>query len=125
MGKYADWADSSAKIKSLYEKTGYVIDTHTAVAAASYDKYVKATGDTTKTVIASTASPFKFARSVMKAIDPVYAKEDDFKLIDILSKTANVEIPGAINEIRTSPVVHDTVVEISDMKKAVMDNIGI
>lgn len=125
VGEYADWADSSAKIKSLYEKTGYVIDTHTAVAAASYDKYVKATGDTTKTVIASTASPFKFARSVMKAIDPVYAKEDDFKLIDILSKTANVEIPAAINEIRTSPVVHDTVVEISDMKKAVMDNIGI
>ncbi len=125
VGEYADWADSSAKIKSLYEKTGYVIDTHTAVAAASYDKYVKATGDTTKTVIASTASPFKFARSVMKAIDPVYAGEEDFKLIDILSKTANVEIPGAINEIRTSPVVHDTVVEISDMKKAVMDNIGI
>ena len=125
VGEFADWNDCSGKIKSLYEETGYVIDTHTAVAAASYDKYVKATGDYTKTVIASTASPFKFARSVMKAIDPAYEKEDDFKLIDVLSKTANVEIPNAINEIRTSPVVHDTVCEIADMKKLVMENIGI
>lgn len=124
VGEFADWNECSKKIHDLYESTGYVIDTHTAVAAASYDKYVKETKDTTKTVIASTASPFKFSRSVMKAIDPSFEKEEDFKLIDILSKTANVEIPNAINEIRTAPIVHDTVCDIDEMKKLVMENMG-
>jgi len=125
VGEYADWADCSGKIHDLYESTGYVIDTHTAVAAASYDKYVKATGDTTKTVIASTASPFKFSRSVMKAIDSKYEKEEDFALIDILSKVANVDIPEAINEIREAAIVHNTVCEISEMKELVKKNMGL
>lgn len=125
VGEYADWSDTSAKIRSLYENTGYVIDTHTAVAAASYDKYVEKTGDNTKTVIASTASPFKFARSVMKAIDSKYESEEDFTLIDVLTKTANVEIPNAINEIRNADIVHNTVCEISEMKSLVMKNMGL
>lgn len=124
-GEYADWTDCSKKIHDLYENTGYVIDTHTAVAAASYDKYVKDTGDNTKTVIASTASPFKFSRSVMKAIDAKYESEEDFKLIDILSKTANVDIPNAINEIRTADIKHNTVCEISEMKDLVAKNMGL
>lgn len=124
-GEYANWSECSTKIHDLYNNTGYVIDTHTAVAAAAYDKYVKNTNDTTKTVIASTASPFKFSRSVMKSIDMKYENEEDFALIDILSKTANVEIPGAINEIRTAPVVHNTVCEISEMKQLVKRNMGI
>ena len=124
-GEYANWNECSTKIHDLYNNTGYVIDTHTAVAAAAYDKYVKNTNDTTKTVIASTASPFKFSRSVMKSIDMKYENEEDFALIDILSKTANVEIPGAINEIRTAPVVHNTVCEISEMKQLVKRNMGI
>lgn len=125
VGEYADWNDCSKKIHDLYTNTGYVIDTHTAVAAASYDKYVKSTGDKTKTVIASTASPYKFSRSVMKAIDPAYEKEEDFKLIDILCKTANVDIPAAIDEIRTAPIVHDTVCNIDEMKSLVMENMGL
>ena len=73
--------------KKLYEDTGYIIDTHTAVAAGVYGKYKEATGDTaTKTVIASTASPFKFTRSVMDAIDPKYDSMTDFELVDELSK---------------------------------------
>lgn len=125
VGEFADWNDCSTKIHDLYTNTGYVIDTHTAVAAASYDKYVKATGDETKTVIASTASPFKFSRSVMKAIDAKYEKEEDFALIDILTKVANVEIPEAINEIRNANIVHNTVCEISEMKDLVKKNMGI
>lgn len=125
VGEYADWNDCSKKIHDLYTDTGYVIDTHTAVAAASYDKYVKATGDTTKTVIASTASPFKFSRSVMKAIDKKFENEEDFTLIDILSKTANVDIPEAINEIRNANIVHNTVCEISEMKDLVKKNMGL
>ena len=69
-GGYAEEQETFDKIRSLYEDTGYVIDTHTAVAAAVYDRYQEETGDRTPAVIASTASPFKFARSVMTAIDP-------------------------------------------------------
>ena len=65
-GNYTSDEETSEVIKNLYEKTGYVIDTHTAVAAGVYAKYKADTNDTdTKTVIASTASPFKFTRSVM------------------------------------------------------------
>ena len=124
-GEYATWAECADKIKKLYEDTGYVIDTHTAVAAASYDKYVKETGDQTKTVIASTASPFKFSRSVLKAIDPKYEAMEDFELIDILSKTANVPVPAAIDEIRNAPIVHNTICTRDEMKNVVTANMGL
>ena len=124
-GEYASWDECSNKIKKLYENTGYIIDTHTAVAAASYDKYVQKTNDKTATVIASTASPFKFSRSVMKAIDASYEKEEDFKLIDILSKSGDIKIPNAIEEIRNADIRHKTVCEINEMKKLVMENMGL
>ena len=115
----------SKKIKDLYDKTGYVIDTHTAVAAAAYDKYVAETKDDTVTVIASTASPFKFARSVLKAIDKKYEDMEDFALIDELSKVANVDIPKAIDEIKDARILHNTVCEREGMKKLVLDNMGL
>ena len=63
----------------------------------------------TKTIIASTASPFKFTRSVMTAIDAKYDSWEDFELVDELSRLGNVAVPNAIEEIRTAPVVHNTV----------------
>ena len=69
---YATEEEVKEKIAAVYAKTGYVMDTHTAVAASVYEKYVEKTADTRKTVIASTASPYKFARSVMTAIDEKY-----------------------------------------------------
>ena len=115
-GNYTSEAETAKVIKDLYEKTGYIIDTHTAVAAGVYAKYKKDTGDTeTKTVIASTASPFKFTRSVMNAIDPAYDSKTDFELVDELSKLGNVEVPQAIEEIRTAPVLHNTVCEVDEM----------
>ena len=68
-GNYATQEECAAQIRSLYEDTDYVLDPHTAVAAAVYNKYKEETGDTTKTVIASTASPYKFTRTVMSAMD--------------------------------------------------------
>ncbi len=97
-----------------------MIDTHTAVAAAVNYKYKKETGDNTKTVLASTASPFKFTRSVMNAIDAKYDAMGDFELVDELSKLANVTVPKAIEEIRTAPVLHTTVCDKEDMKSVVM-----
>lgn len=124
-GEFASMEDCAGKIHALYTDLGYVIDTHTAVAGAAYDKYVKETGDRTPTVIASTASPYKFGRAVMKAIDGKYADTEDFELIDILSQVSKTDIPGAVSEIRTAPIVHTKVVEIPEMKKVVEDNLGL
>ena len=123
-GNYATEAETAEVIKSIYDATGYVIDTHTAVAASVFNKYSKETGDTNKTVIASTASPFKFTRSVMNAIDAKYDAMGDFELVDELSKIGNVAIPNAIEEIRNANVLHDTVCEVDEMQKVVKDFLG-
>ena len=118
--------ETAVKIKEVYDKEGYVMDTHTAVAAVAYDKYKAATGDDkTPTVIASTASPYKFTRSVMDAIDPAYDAEDDFELVDELNKVSKTAIPKAIEEIRTAPVLHDTVCETAAMEDEVKKILGI
>lgn len=125
-GNYASEAETAEAIKSIYYNTGYVIDTHTAVAASVYKKYVAETSDETKTVIASTASPFKFTRSVMDAIDKAkYDKMTDFELVDELSRIANVAVPQAIEDIRTAPVLHDRVCDKTEMKAVVKDILGI
>ena len=124
-GNYASEEETSTKIHDLYDSTGYVIDTHTAVASCVYDKYLKETGDKKPAVIASTASPYKFTRSVMNAIDHKYDSMGDFELVDRLSEISKVEIPKAIEEIRTAPVVHNHVCEKNEMKKTVMEFLGI
>ena len=123
-GNYASEAETAETIKTLYEKTGYVIDTHTAVAATVYQKYQKETGDMAKTVIASTASPYKFTRSVMNAIDEKYDAMDDFALVDELSKIGNVAVPQAIEEIRNAEIRHDTVCEVEEMPIVVKQFLG-
>ena len=120
-GNYATEKETAETIKELYEETGYVIDTHTAVAATVYNKYKAQTKDEAKTVIASTASPFKFTRSVMEAIDEKYAAMDDFALVDELSRLANVKVPNAIEEIRTAPVLHDRICDKEEMKAVVKE----
>ena len=84
------------------------------------------TGDTeTKTVIACTASPFKFTRSVMDAIDEKYDSMTDFELVDELSKIGNVAVPQAIEEIRNAKVLHDTVCEVEEMPQVVKKFLGV
>lgn len=124
-GNYATEAETAEIIKKIYNDCGYVIDTHTAVAAAVYEKYKAQTGDTAKTVIASTASPFKFTRSVMNAIDEKYDSMSDFELVDELSKIANVKVPMAIEEIRTAPVVHDKQCDVDKMQAVVREFLNI
>ena len=114
-GNYASEKETGDTIKALYNETGYIIDTHTGVAATVYNKYKEATGDDKITVIASTASPFKFTRAVMGAIDASYENEEDFVLIDKLSELGKVDIPNAIEEIRSAEVRHNTVVDVPDM----------
>lgn len=124
-GNYATEAETAQTIKDLYEDCGYVIDTHTAVAAAVYKKYVAETKDDAKTVIASTASPYKFTRSVMEAIDEKFAAMGDFELVDELTKLANVAIPNAIEEIRSAEIRHNNICEVNEMQQVVRNFLNI
>ena len=124
-GNYASEEETAEAIRTLYEKTGYILDTHTAVASSVYGKHKAETKDEqTTTVIASTASPFKFSRSVMDAINPKYDTMEEFELIDELSKIGNVKIPNAIEEIRNAPVRHKATCEVDEMPKVVKEFLG-
>lgn len=124
-GNYADEQETAKTIHDLYERTGYVIDTHTAVASCVYGKYKEETKDTKTTVIASTASPYKFTRSVINAINCQYDAMEDFELVDELSRLSGVEVPKAIEEIRKAPVLHDHICDKTQMKQMVMEFLGI
>ena len=127
-GNFATEEETLATIRDLYQETGYVIDTHTAVAAAVYRKYKAAhAGDPAVTVIASTASPYKFSRSVMKAIDPELEEKtvDEFALVDALSKASGTPEPKAVSELRTAPVRHKTTCAVPDMEKTIKTWLGI
>lgn len=124
-GNYASETETADVIRQIYEETGYIIDTHTAVAAAVYKKYQKETGDKTKTVIASTASPYKFTRSVMTAIDRKYDSKPDFELVDELESLSKVKVPQAIEDIRTAPVLHKTICEVDEMEYVVKKFLGV
>ncbi|MCD7867425.1 MAG: threonine synthase, partial [Clostridiales bacterium] len=124
-GNFCSEGETREAISATWYGSRYVIDPHTAVAAGVYQKYVRDTKDTTPTVIASTASPYKFTRSVMNAISDQYQGLDDFALADALEKLSGVPVPAAVNEIRTAPVLHDTVVDAEDMPDAVRKFLGI
>ena len=123
VGGYATEEETHAAIKKLYDKTGYVMDTHTAVASEVYYKKAAETGR--KTVIASTASPYKFTRSVLNSIDSKFDSMTDFELVDKLKEISGVEIPQAIEEIRSAQVLHDTVCDKSEMEQTVKGILGI
>ena len=124
-GNYATEAETAGAIRRMYEKEGYVMDTHTAVASCVYEKYVNETKDTAKTMIASTASPYKFARSVMEALGEACVGKDDFQLVDELERLSGVIVPKAVEEIRTAPVRHTRVCEAENMKEEVCQILGI
>ncbi|WP_029503179.1 threonine synthase [Lachnoclostridium phytofermentans] len=125
VGGYAKEKETKAAIKRVYENADYVIDTHTAVAASVYYNYKAASGDAIKTLIASTASPYKFTRSVMEALEVETESKSDFELIDQLSEISKTTIPQAIEEIRTAPVLHKMVCEKEKMQEMVEEILGL
>ncbi|MFI3207954.1 MAG: threonine synthase [Eubacteriales bacterium] len=116
---YATEAQIAESIKSVYDKSGYVMDTHTAVADVVCKCYKEESQDTNKCIVASTASPYKFVESVMGAIDDKYVGEDAFVLIDELNKVSGVEIPNAIEEIREANILHTLECDSDKMKEIV------
>lgn len=120
-GNFCSEGQTREAISATWYGSGYVIDPHTAVAAGVYQKYLRDTQDATPTVIASTASPYKFTRSVMDALSDRYEGLDDFGLVDALSAMSGIPVPRAVEEIRTAPVLHDRVVDAPDMPAAVLE----
>jgi threonine synthase len=112
------------KIAEVYAKTGYVMDTHTAVAAFVADRYRKNTGDNKKTVVASTASPYKFVKSVMTAIDTKYETQDEMELLSILNDVSGVDVPNAIKEIMNAEVLHTLECDADKMEETVKMILG-
>ena len=118
-----DDKETMASIKKTFSESGYVMDTHTAVGKCVYDKYVQKSGDNAKTVIASTASPFKFNQSVLIALEDYnfVAGKDEFELLDLLEKKSGMKIPQSLAELKDRTPIFDTVVEKEEMANTVSD----
>lgn len=99
------------------------MDTHTAVASHVYETEAKKTG--VKTLLASTASPYKFARSVMESMGQECDSATDFDLVDRLAGLSGVKVPQAIEEIRSAGIIHDTVCDKTEMEQTVRSILGL
>jgi len=113
--------DTLATIKRIYDETGYLMDPHTAVAQCVYERYAEQTGDQTKTVLLSTANPYKFASDVLGAFEP--AGEDDFANADRLKALTGEPIPKGMSELHGKPERHLDVCDLKDMPKRVLSPI--
>lgn len=121
---YADEAETAAEIKRVYEASDYIEDPHTAVASAVYQKYRIQTGDAAKTVIASTASPYKFPVVAVEAVTGETGL-GDFEALAKLYTLSGVPVPPAVDGLETAPVRHRTSVAAKDMQAAVEDYLGL
>ncbi|NLJ97288.1 MAG: threonine synthase [Clostridiales bacterium] len=115
VGGYATDDETKITIRKIYEETGYVIDTHTAVAASVCEDYINESNNKLKTVVVSTASPYKFAESVLDAIGKKDIPEDEYEQAKILREISAAPIPGAMEEIHLATIRHNTVCEIDEM----------
>ncbi|ACV61847.1 threonine synthase [Desulfofarcimen acetoxidans DSM 771] len=118
---YASDQETLSTIKEIWKNYKYVMDTHTAVAQNVYAKYIAATGDKHKTVIASTASPFKFNESVVKALlgEAAIQGKNEFELLNVLADTGSLAIPKGLQNLDSKPVLHKQVVAKEEMLAAV------
>ncbi|MCH5193087.1 MAG: threonine synthase [Oscillospiraceae bacterium] len=98
---YCDDTETKATIKRIFDKYSYTLDTHSAVAVKVYEDYRQKTGDTTKTVIASTASPYKFSASVLEAMEGKVSDLDEFDMVDRLAELSGYEIPASLAALKT------------------------
>ncbi|MDE6092153.1 MAG: threonine synthase [Ruminococcus sp.] len=112
-------------IHEIYEKYSYTCDTHTAVAVKVYEDYKNATGDTTKTIIASTASPYKFSAAVLEAVQNEKSELDEYDMIDKLAELSNMPVPSALADLRNKPERFSDTIDKADQKKYVLETLGI
>lgn len=119
-GNFANQEEVSKAISDIYKNEGYLIDTHTAVAEVVHKKYLKETGDDRQVLIASTASPYKFPRSICSSLDIDVSGLDDFEVLNKLFEETKVEIPENLVGLDKKEVLHKEVWDKDEMKKALL-----
>ena len=112
-------------IGRTFEKEHYLMDTHTGVAAYVSAQYEKRRAKARPILLASTASPFKFAKSVMGAIDEKYKEADDFKLLDQMCELTGKPRPAAMKNIENAPIRHNRECDIENMEQTVCSILGL
>lgn len=118
---YVDEAQLKAEIGRQYWENHYLMDTHTAVASAVLNEYVRSSGDTRKNVIVSTASPYKFGPAVLSAIGEDVSGMDDFACCRKLSEVTGTREPDQIKRLPVLPIRHTAVCERDKMPQALLD----
>lgn len=122
---YCDDNETKATIKKIFDKYSYTLDTHSAVAVKVYEDYRQSTGDTTKTVIASTASPYKFSASVLEAIEGKPSSLDEFAMVDRLGELSGYEIPASLAELKTKEMRFKDVITKEQQKDYVLKQLSL
>ncbi len=125
VGGFCDDAETKKTIHDFKEKYDYTCDTHTAVAVKVYLDYLAQTGDTTKTVIASTASPYKFSASVLEAIEGKISQADEYEQVAHLAELSGLPVPQSLAELKNKPVRFSEVIKKESMESYVLNKLGI
>ena len=126
VGGYADEASVKAEIKAVFDKFGYTLDPHTAVATKVYADYAAASGDDHPYVVVSTASPYKFGRAVLEAITGEAVENDsESAVLKELAAVTGTAVHHALADVETRPILHDTVIEIAEMPATVAEILGV
>ena len=118
-GSFSTEKEVSTTINKIFKKNNYLMDPHTAVAYNVYEKYKMETKDTTKTIIASTASPFKFGGKVASSIGIDIEGKDSFSILDDIGTNANIAIPQAIKTLKHKKILHNNNCNIEDIKQMI------
>lgn len=125
-GGFCDDKNTEATIREMFEQDKYLCDTHTAVAINVYKQYVEETGDKTPSVIASTASPYKFSKAVLEAVEPnATLPETEFDMVDELHKVSGAEVPAPLANLKNKTARFSDVTEVNDMENYVLGALGI
>lgn len=122
---YCDDEQTKAAIHDVYEKFSYTCDTHTAVAVKVYNDYKASTGDLTKTIIASTASPYKFSAAVLEAIEKDAGDMDEYSKVDRIAELSDIPVPAALADLKNKPERFSDVIDKSEQKQYVLNTLGI
>ncbi len=122
---FCDDEQTKATIHEIYEKYSYTCDTHTAVAVKVYEDYKKSTGDTTKTIIASTASPYKFSAAVLEAIEGKTSDISEYEKVDRIAELSDIPVPSALADLKNKPERFNDVIDKNDQKAYVLKTLGI
>lgn len=122
---FCDDEQTKATIHEIYEKYSYTCDTHTAVAVKVYEDYKKSTGDATKTIIASTASPYKFSAAVLEAIEGNTSDISEYEKVDRIAELSDIPVPSALADLKNKPERFNDVIDKNDQKAYVLKTLGI